>query len=397
MTPLLLSVLTLALSAASPAVVRVGDASVDASELGARAAALRASPRRLTPEQILDAIVGDLVLAQDARRTGLSASPAVRLAVETEKARALAAHLVETTLAAGVTVSEQEVLRLYHLGNDTVRLSLVVLATEDEASRARKRLEQGGEWALEASRSLDPTSASKRGDTGMVSRMQIDEALASAVFAAPVGALVGPVKLANGFAVARVVERSIANEKELPTYRPQIVAYARRTGAAKAREHMLEMRRKAAAVSVDDAYVGSLTLPLNEQALDLDRKVATLGKRTIVLRDVIPVIRSAPATGHGAKMVITRAVHAFVDDLLLAEEASRSGIDRTPAGAAALARAEVRALARAKGDEVLARQPKGATPQQRGAALTKRIAELRKELGAWVDTQKALAAVSGRN
>lgn len=394
---LLLATLTVATPAAGPAVVRVDDVALDAPELAARATSLRAAAPRLKGQQLLDAVIGDLVLAQEARRLGLQSTPAVLAAVETEKARAIASLFAETILPAGVKVTQEEIVRLYHMGNDTVRLSLVVLATEQEAAQARRRLEQGGEWALEASRSLDPSSASKRGDTGVMSRMQVDDALATAVFAAKPGTLVGPVQLANGWAVARVDERSLADERELPKFRPQIEAYARRTAAGKAKAHLLGQRRNSASVTVDDAFIKTLKLPIVASPADLDRTVATVGTRALKLRDVLPAIRSTPAMSHGSTMIVTRAVHVFVDDLLLAEEGFRAGVDRSPAGAAAVARAEVRALARALGEDFLARQPSGATDEKKIAALNAYVSGLRKAHKTWVDPKAALAAVSRPN
>lgn len=397
MTLSLLPLISVAIAATQPAVVRVGSVELDAQELAARAADLRAASPRISPEQILDGIVGDLVLAEQARRTKLDAKPAVRAAIESQKARALASYLTDTTLANGVSVTDAEILRLYHQGNDTARLTLVVVADAGQAAEVRKRLDQGGEWTLEASRSLDPASARRRGDTGPMSRMQMDEALAAAVFAAPVGGTVGPVKLKVGFAIARVDERTSANEADLPRYRDQIVAYARRTAVARARAHLLERRRKEAAVTIDDPFVASLKLPIDERSGELDRPVATIGKSKILLRDVLPALRAAQLGGHGATLVITRAVHSVVDEFLLAQEAERVGLDKTAAGVAELARAEVRALSRAQGEAIISRLPRKATREQQMAALGRRVAELRKELGAWVDQKKALEAVSGRN
>lgn len=87
------------------------------------------------------------------------------------------------------------------------RLSNIVVSSSDEASQVLQKLHSGTNFATLAKQdSLDESTASSGGDLGFVKREQLEPGYANAAFAAPVGALFGPVQTKSGWNVGQVVQ-----------------------------------------------------------------------------------------------------------------------------------------------------------------------------------------------
>ena len=375
-----------------PVVIRVDTVEVKASTIRAQAAELRATGKPFSPDQLVEGFVTESLLVAEARKLGLHRDPDVEAMVAYTRQKLLAGKFVEEELGKSVRVPEEEIRRLYHLGNDNIRLGLVVVATPEEAAAVRKRLEAGGELALEAAHSLDPATASRRGDTGRRSRLQIDTALADAAFAAPVGSLVGPVKYGPGWAVARVEERVLAPDAELPKVRSQIVASARKRAIASARTHLVEMLRGAKKATVDEALLKRLLA--DNGAGKSDQVVASVGERRIRLREVLPAIRSVANVGHGGTAAGVAAAQQFVDELLLAAEASKRGLDTTPEAVTSLDAVARNVVSRFMAEKASSAAGADATQAKRARAFEDRVKKLRKAFKIQVDRMAALQAAS---
>jgi foldase protein PrsA len=102
-------------------------------------------------------------------------------------------------------------------------LRVVVTPTRGETAAAREALARGESWSAVARRdSIDPASRSDGGRMLRVTRAEQDEALADAVFEAPVGKLRGPVKAEHGYYVFEVTRVFRARQQTLDEARPTI-------------------------------------------------------------------------------------------------------------------------------------------------------------------------------
>jgi hypothetical protein len=377
--------------AADPA-IRVEGYTLSGEAITRRAAQLRAEGRTFQPEQLVEALIDEAVLAADARRTGLDRNPGVVSAVEQEVARALANLYTEKSIAKAVSPTESDLLAVYHDRSDTVRLLMVVVETEAEAKVVKARLASGGEFALEAARSLDPRSSSRKGDTGSVSRMELDPALAKVAFEAPVGSLVGPVALEAGFAVARIVSREQASAEEFKARRATIEESVRKRGIASARKHLAEMQRTKAGATVDTAFLQALGSRPEPSKDDLAHAFATIDGRPLLYRALYPRVR-ALGSGH-LQNTASRTALAWsaVDERLLAKAAREAGLATSPEAQIDVAAGETQALAMAMADDLRRALPAAATPQEREDAVRNRLRKLRKDLKIQVDRKAAVAA-----
>jgi parvulin-like peptidyl-prolyl isomerase len=394
--PVLLPALLVAGEA--PDVIRVGDVGFTRASVAARARDLRAAGVTFQPDQLVESMTDEAALAAEARRTGFDKHPDVRALVDLETATLLAEHVTETEISPSVKPTEEALRLLFHQSADTVDLELVVVGTEPEAAAVRARLAAGGEFALEAARSVDPRSSRNKGRTGPLSRIQMDPLLAEPAFAQPVGALFGPVKMTNGWGVARVVTRVVGDEAAYRARRASLVPMAQKAAVARAREHYVSGLRKKAGAKVDEAYLRTLEKAIEVPEAEVDRAIGAIGGTPIRYREILPSLRrfaSGRANSHmlGGSLKVKFA-WSLVDDRLLAADARARGIDKAPAVAAALARAESRAQATALAARIAGELPASATPAERGEAVKRRIAAIRKQLGVQVDKAAARAAAS---
>jgi parvulin-like peptidyl-prolyl isomerase len=385
----------LLLQADATAVVRVGEIALTSAEVSTRAAEfLRTNTgSQVQPGAFIDGLVDELLLATEARRSGLANAPMTRIAVDSARAKLLAKVYWEQEIVAKANPPEEQVRALFHENGDTVRLRLVVLSTRDEAAAALSRLAAGGEFPLEATRSLH-RSSNKGGDTGTVGRKDLDPALTAAAFSAPAGKLFGPVELSPGFAVGEVVERTIADEKDLAAQRPTLEAWARQRFAGQARGHFLSMSRKQKGVVLDERFLASIGKSTSVTEAQADHVIATISGRPVRFRELLPELQNwASSGGHMfGPAVRIRVAEAHLDNLLLAAAAFDAGFHEHPDVKAALRLTELSALARAQANQLATSVSASAPPEKRERAIADRLASLRKQISVNVDRPAAIAA-----
>lgn len=384
--------LALAAQAADPVVIKVEDTPVTLSELKTRMRELRGRGAQFDARKLSDFVVAEYVLAIDARNRKLDQAPAIAAKVERERYRALAAAMVEHRIAASVKPSEAELKNLFHLSSDTVRLKLIVVMDRAEAQGILDRLRAGGDFALESSRTLDAAARQRKGDTGTLTRGDMDAALAKEAFSAKLGTLLGPIEMQLGWGVAMVTERSIANEAEFPARRSDLEKFLSSQNVAAARTHYLGARRKQLKVSVDEKFLAGLGKRVDMTPAEADHAVATVDGKPIRFRDVNYLIRALASGAAGSHTsgpaTKKRVIDEYIDDRILATDAVTEKVDRIPGVAQTVAHAQSLALALADA-EAIAAETRGGQ-----AAIDRRVSELRKSLRVWVDEGAVAKAIA---
>ncbi|WP_157041722.1 peptidylprolyl isomerase [Nitriliruptor alkaliphilus] len=134
--------------------------------------------------------------------------------VRREVQRQLTNQILFLELTAGVEVTDADARAAYgdltgaeRMLPEVRELRHLVVATEDEASSARRELEDGrafGEVVVE--RSLDGSTREDEGRLGALTREDLDERFAEVAFETAEGELFGPVRTDLGWHVGRVEE-----------------------------------------------------------------------------------------------------------------------------------------------------------------------------------------------
>jgi hypothetical protein len=389
--------LLLALTPSSPEVLRVGEFAYTAAEVAARANVYR-KERGFTPDGFVRRLKNEGLLLTEASRRKLALEPRVMAAIAAARQEALAAEFGELVLRKDAEPTDDEVRAAFHAGADMAKLLLIVVASETEARAIRTRIDQGADWALEATRSLDSAVAAKKGETGTLPRFSIDPALADVVFRASSGETLGPVQLGMGWGVAKVLERSLGDETILTQKRPEFASIARKSKLRRVREHFLGKEYARRGITVDSPLVKALSKRPEVAKEDGSATIATIEGRPVRLQEAIPYIarfEAAFGTGHvGGLRLLPKALSTFIDDRLLADAATAQGLLTRPEVARRIAQSASEALALAMAETLLRESPSNASPGDQQKRMRRILDDLSNSTNVWVDEKAAIAAAT---
>jgi peptidyl-prolyl cis-trans isomerase C len=191
----------------------------------------------MTPEQRREAVLTlliDIKLgAAAAEKANLADSDEFKARLDYLREKALMQEYIETSGAKAV--SEDAVKKLYDetvkdMSPETeVRARHVLVESEDEAKKARERLEKGEDFATVAKEmSKDPGSGQQGGDLGFFTKEQMVPEFSEAAFSLEPGKLSAPVKSNFGWHVIKVEEKRERPVPSLDQVRGQITLYLTR-------------------------------------------------------------------------------------------------------------------------------------------------------------------------
>ncbi len=197
--------------------------------------------------QVLDEVVDQKLLADEAVRERLDKDPATQGRLAAARDRVLGDELLERSV--GRTVNDAAVDALYRemVANETpsevIHLRQIVLASQTDAQQARELLSRGASFdALAAERSRDDATRFKGGEMPTTTVDMLAPPYAQALAGAKTGDLVGPFRTDAGWVVARVDDRRRETPITLDVARPQIIRFLTYD---KVKDLILTLRRRA--------------------------------------------------------------------------------------------------------------------------------------------------------
>ena len=160
-------------------------------------------------ERVLRAVMAEKLVYNDAIKQGADKAPKLVQELEDVKKKLVVRSFLDAKTAAMIT--DADLLRDYDAIVSTtkdekeVRARHILLATEDEAKAAKKKLDAGkGFEELAKELSKDPGSATKGGDLGYFTKDKMVKEFANAAFSMKKGELSGPVKSSFGYHLIKV-------------------------------------------------------------------------------------------------------------------------------------------------------------------------------------------------
>lgn len=154
-------------------------------------------------------LVTEEILAIEANGAGLTAR-VVSGGTDPTAVHRILADLIER-VTGDVTIPESEIVAYYERNRDRYRIEAtrrvrhILVADEPTARQVAAWIRAGARLeALARRQSLDTGSRDAGGDLGDVGRGVLSAPLEDAIFAAPVGTVVGPIESEHGWHVARV-------------------------------------------------------------------------------------------------------------------------------------------------------------------------------------------------
>jgi hypothetical protein len=285
----------LALASADVAIARVGDFVVTDREFAVRVAALRATGRSGSPESVVEGLVAEKLLSDEARRLGAASSGRVAVRIGALE-RETAVELMFAELRRGAKATDATLLQLFHGVRDQLSYESLVFATKGEAAAAAQQVRDGASLASARGSAVVARLDAEPKDAPRVARSQLDEGLAKALFSAPAGTLVGPLELKNGWAVARARQLEPAPEKDFPAARAELTQIAERMLASEGRKHLVEQLKRSSGATVDEKFLRSLSGG-EATPQQLEHVVATAKGHALRYADIFAAVRTLAAGG----------------------------------------------------------------------------------------------------
>ncbi len=223
-------------SSAMPAdaVVRVGSWSLTKEQFAQRLEAVKQMAPDFDPANkdqrrlVLDQLVQQRLLVQEALEKKMDADPVVREAVEEFRNSVLAQQLV-VSLIEKIEVSDDEAKATYEQYKDNftdpgkVRVSEILVATEAEAKEISAALLAGGDFAALAQQRSKAASAAKGGDLGLKAYDELaSQKMAQIVFTLDVGKFSQYFEGPDGFYIVKLNERQEGAVQPFESVKDQI-------------------------------------------------------------------------------------------------------------------------------------------------------------------------------
>ena len=180
--------------------------------------------------QMLDEVIDEKLLAAEATKHKLDKDPMVQRRFAAARDQILGNTLVKSVV--DQAVSDQAIQTLYQeqLSRsklaDEIHARQIVVATAADAEMIKKQLAAGAAFeSLAIEKSIDQATRFNGGDLGYFTTDVMPSAYEAALKDVKAGAIVGPVKIDNGFAVIKVEDRRPEQPVALDQARPQIVRF----------------------------------------------------------------------------------------------------------------------------------------------------------------------------
>lgn len=215
--------------------------------------ALSGNRRRLLEEMVLEAL-----LFQEARKRGLDRDSQVRELLTEAKRQIMVGRLLELEGQRQDQVTDQEIAEYYDQNKaqfaqpERWRASQILVPTEAEAKAVLDRLGRGESFGSVAEAvSQDPTK-SKGGDLGYFSRGQLIPEFEEAAVQLQVGQTSGVVKTSLGYHVVMLADHQSAQQRGLGDVREQIAQELKSRRARSTSDRFVGELRKQAHVLIRD-------------------------------------------------------------------------------------------------------------------------------------------------
>ncbi len=210
--------------------VFVEDVELEAAAQGVIAPGESFGPSHPDYDTILDQMIDQKLMAQEALKRGLTQDPVAQRRLQTARERILGNILVESLVASDVTEARiaemyEEQVALQQL-DDEVRVSHIVADTESEAAELYTELMNGADFAdIAREHSIDRATRLDGGSLGYIVPGDLPSTYAAMIGNTETGTMSEPFESENGWIILRVEDRRTEAPQTLEQMRPEIVTF----------------------------------------------------------------------------------------------------------------------------------------------------------------------------
>jgi peptidyl-prolyl cis-trans isomerase C len=237
---------------------------ITTKELDDRVAGLGVSGRSLAADQkdrLLDQLVVESVLLQEANRRGVARDAEVRKMLREAERQILIGRLLEMLRKEKeAPVTEAQVAQFYEANRDnfkqpdSYRVSHILAADAETAKKGLERVKGGEPFAKVAEElSIDP-SKSRGGDIGFFSKGQVIPEFEEAAMKLKVGEISGVVQTPLGYHIILLSEKKPAHQKPLEEVKDQIHQGLQGQQGQQAVQSVIQELRSKAQIKIKESF-----------------------------------------------------------------------------------------------------------------------------------------------
>ncbi|HEX7343280.1 MAG TPA: peptidyl-prolyl cis-trans isomerase [bacterium] len=286
-------------------------------------------------QKVLDRLVNERLMIQDARFMKLDQEPGLRKEVEDYRQACALEQYVSDAIPDTFPIDEQEIQAYY--GENYRRLHLFLLKLRDRQQADNAALFLAGAKSLSDIAPRFPSESYRfgSGDQGFKVWSQLDLVLQQKVKGLLVGQITGPFEHASGYSFAELLGEQPADTAWLEQHRPRIRALLNQQRKRQFREDLVQSLKGKYPVMIDDSllqqYLNSPDSIFQQPELQ-SLEIAKAGDNSISLRML------QRRLGHGAgrttpdqrKNRIRESLNNIIEDRLFAQEASALDYAQNP-------------------------------------------------------------------
>ena len=219
------------------------------------------SKLQLTKRSVLDQLISEKFLIQEAKKKGLEQDKDVLEQIKKTTEQILVQSLIEKEIIEKVKVEDQEALTYYEANKDKfitkeqVYLYNILVETEEKAKDILEKLKAGGDFIELAKEYSTGPSADKGGDLGYISKGGLIPEIENAVFALEIGSISDIIKSQYGFHILKVTDKKPEVLKAFEEVKEEIV------------KTLLSTKQKEAFDNLIVELKSQVTIEINEEAL----------------------------------------------------------------------------------------------------------------------------------
>ncbi|MFN7180564.1 peptidylprolyl isomerase [Hyphomonas sp.] len=210
--------------------VFVEDVELEAVARGLISAGTDFGPQDDAYTLVLDQLIDQKLMAQEAEKLGLDRDPMGRRRLEMARERILGNLLVESLVS--VKVTEEAINRMYgeqvrlQQANDRVRVAHILTETEETARALYAQIEGGASFeSLVFNNSIDTRTRMENGDMGWLSPNDLAEPFPVVIANTPAGEVSPPFQTDQGWHILKVKDRRTEPPKTREEMRPEIATF----------------------------------------------------------------------------------------------------------------------------------------------------------------------------
>jgi peptidyl-prolyl cis-trans isomerase C len=216
---------------------------------------------QLTKRNVLDQIISEKLLIQEAKNRGLEQDKDVLEQIKITTEQILVQSLIEKEIIEKVKVDDQEALTYYEenknnfITKEQVYLYNILVETEEVAKDILEKLKAGGDFIEIAKEKSTGPSAAQGGDLGYVSKGDLIPEIENVVFALEIGDISDIIKSEYGFHILKVTDKKPEVLKTFEEVKEEIAPTLLSTKQKEAFDNLLEELKS------------QVTIEINEEAL----------------------------------------------------------------------------------------------------------------------------------